>query len=135
MLIARKPGGTFNYVSKNDPDKENPTVFHLKNLDASDQARIEDSLATGKAPVGGSRDEDVRIEVSSGTNVLRILNAGLDGWENFKDENGNEVEFIKDGRGKPKSDMFNYLPPSLRRELSNAITEGNTLSEEQEKNL
>ena len=136
MLIARKPGGTFKHISKNDPDKENPTIFLLKVLDASEQARIEDNLATGKAPMGGSRDEDVRIEVSSGTNVLRILGSGLEGWENFADpeKEGEFIEFEKDGRGKPKQNMFNYLSPLLRRELSNAITEGNTLSEDQEKN-
>ncbi|MDD5762175.1 MAG: hypothetical protein PHP88_06650 [bacterium] len=127
MPIAVDPNKSWEYVLLVDRElpPEQQTVFELKVLTARDLASIQDGSTTGN--VDGS------LMFKSGTQTLRILDLGVSGWRNFKNESGAEVPF-RDNNGKPRSENWDVLRPEWRRELANAITEQNRLTEEERKN-
>jgi hypothetical protein len=64
----------------------------------------------------------------------KILNAGLMGWRNFRDDKGTEVEFRTQAKGdRLGEDILDLIQP-WAIELSNAITERTTLTEQDAKN-
>jgi len=126
MAIALDPSKPFDYVLREDRDKPNgdphKTVFHLKVLTPSENAAIEDNSAV--------MDSDGKMRVLNGYATYEALQQGLKGWHNLRDVNGEEVEFPSGNIGK----AISYLRPAHRRELAEAITEGNELTEEESKN-
>lgn len=127
MAIAVDPKKVFDYVLLCDREqpKEQQTIFHLKVLTARELADIEDKAA--RADMQGN------LEFRSGTQIIRILNAGMKGWSNFKNAAGEEVAF-RENNGAPRQENWDVLRPEWRRELANAITEQNALTEADQKN-
>ncbi len=125
MAIALDPSKPFDYVLREDRDKPNgdphKTVFHLKVLTPSENAQIEDNSAV--------MDASGQMRVLNGYATYEALQQGLKGWQNLRDVNGEEVEFPSN-IGK----AISYLRPAHRRELAEAITEGNQLTEDESKN-
>lgn len=133
MPVAPNPNSTFDYVLKCDRDKpvEDQTVFKLSVLNAAEYAEIEDSTVVG--------DREHGFRTQSGSTILRVLRLGLRGWSNLRNEEGEEVTFatrtVNGGRRgavqQPTDETLSRLLPAWRRELCNAITEGNTVDEDE----
>lgn len=128
MPIAVDPEKTFDYILKRERSLpiEQQTIFHLKVLTARELAGIEDNVSRINTADGS-------MTVKTGSTILDTLKKGLRGWENFKDAQGNAVLY-RENNGVPRDDNFDRLLPADRRELANAITEQNRLTEEQIKN-
>lgn len=127
MPIAVDPNKSWDYVLLVDRmlPPEEQTVFNLRVLSARELAEIEDGAA--KSDLAGN------IEFRGGTQTLRILSLGVTGWRNFRDAQGNEITF-RENNGKPRAENWDCLRPEWRKELANAVTEQNRLSEEERKN-
>ncbi len=127
MPIAVDPSKTWEYVLLADQElpPEQQTVFELKTLSARELAAIQDGATKGNV--------DGTLEFKSGTQTLRILDLGVSGWRNFRDAQGAEVAF-RENNGKPRPENWDCLRPEWRRELANAVTEQNRLTEEERKN-
>lgn len=128
MAIAVDPNKIVPYVLKEDrhlpPDQQ--TIWKTKILTARQHAHLQDYAVQANST-------DSSMFVKSGSTVLETIKMGLYGWENFKDENGKEVEWrIKDGI--PLDENFDRMQPRWRQEISKFISERNTLSAEQIKN-
>ncbi len=126
MPIAVDPGKTFDYVLECDRTlpAEEQTVFEIKVLSARELADIEDKAT--KFVDGG-------LEFRTGSQVLKILELGVKGWKNFRGRDGAEISF-RDNNGRPRPENWDLLRPEWRRELSNAVTEQNRVTEAERKN-
>lgn len=147
MVLAIDPKKTFDYVlevdrkqpcqckgkekdcidckgtGKKDTPKDKQTIFKLKVLTSRELARIQDNITVNI----GSGD----VALRGGQKVLDILTLGVVDWENFKNEKGQEVEFKKEDGNY---ENWDYLVPDDRRELADAITEQNRMTEGTAKN-
>lgn len=132
MIQAIDPKATIRYVPKCERDLpvETQTVFLLRPLTARDAARMQDDIAE---VMTGKKSENSTMKINSGSNVLRALELGLAGWENFKTNDGKDVEW-RENNGKPRPEMFDCLPADIRRELAEVIIEGRDLTESSAKN-
>jgi len=132
-IIAIDPDQTHQYVPKiaRDWPVEDQPVFILKALKAKDAARLEDGMAD--AVINKKENDNTTMRIYSGTAVINALKTGLVGWQNFKDVNGNDVIW-RENNGVPRSENFDCIPAQIRKELAEAITEGNFLTEQEEKN-
>jgi hypothetical protein len=132
MVIAIDPGFEYPYIPKCDKDlpEGEQTTFSLKVLDAKVYARI-----TNSSTLNPNTRE---VRVRGGTVLLDTLREGLVGWNNFKDRDGNPIDFKfnKVGKGQRASDeSISRIPPKIRSELSDQITEMSDLNKEEAKNL
>ena len=130
MARALNPTENFEYVLEEQrhlPPGE-WTVFELKVLTARELAKVEDSFAALQGDTG-------EVLIKSGSQVLKILELGLRGWDNLKDESGAEVPFRwRVPNTQIHHENLDRLYPAWRRELANAITEINRFDEEAAKN-
>jgi hypothetical protein len=120
MPIALDPKATFEYILEDDRKipEEDRTVFKLRGLTVSEEARVADSMISS---VPG-QDE---LSIRSGTHQLTVLRYGLRGWSNFKDSSGNEIPFEVSSR-HPRhvtDEALDRLSPKHRQELVNAVME------------
>jgi len=124
MAIAVNPDKIVRYVLERDQKlpKEKQTIFLLRVLKAKELADIKDSMSV-VLPTG-------RVIVHRETAVLKTLALGVTGWENFKGEDGNNVQFIAGAEIN-----WDYLEPDDRIELSNVIHGYARVTEQEEKNL
>jgi hypothetical protein len=128
MPIALDPRATFDYVLQEDRElpEEQQTVFELRSLTVSEEARVADSMI---ASVPG-QDE---MSIKSGSYQLQILRCGLRGWRNFKTTAGTDAQFDVT-KGNPRhvtDECLDRLSSANRTELTNAITEHSSVSEEE----
>lgn len=99
------------YICEDDRQLANTkqTVFEVRYLTASEQAMLRD-LMYKVAGVGAARKE----QFLTGTMVLKALELGLLGWQNFKYEDSEEEIVFN-------QDNFSCIPPAIRDELANHI--------------
>jgi len=129
MVIARDPGQSVDYVLEEDRslDPKDQTRFKIKFLTNRQRAEIEDNI--------GKMNKDGSYELRAGSYPMDIVKLGLMGWEGFKNENGEDVPFTKtSGTDKASEKSLDYLRPAWITELANAITEKNTITEDEQKN-
>jgi len=134
---------TVKFISKNDPDPKNPTVFHLRGLDRFILAIIED-MTTEYRAVGKGPEATVEIHINSAMRNLLVAKYGIAKIENYADpktgkavtiEASEERSFHDQAYHAIPDDILKYFPGSgLIGELSNEILKMNALSEEEEKN-
>lgn len=119
-LYGLKTGEVHNYVPedcKNDP-KDAQVVFRVSFLTAKQLSDIQNNLFKIEG-FGKTRQE--RLE--TGTQTIHTLIAGLKGWDNFKYEDGNPVEWIEP-RGAIADQKetllsnIDKIPPKYRDELA-----------------
>lgn len=133
MPIAFDPTRPWEYILKEDRGTEKPTRFHLIALDVGDEAALQDRLVAVDGATKTTR-------VATGSHALEILRAGLVGWDDFFDAGGNAVPFDVDksrrmrGRDPVSDASLKRLSPKHRTELADAITERNTIAEDEAKN-
>lgn len=129
-------GETWEYISKLDPDPDNPTVWVLGTLDSEVYSRLMDQLAVYR--VNPARpDAEPEMKLNAFERNLRTVQYGLRGWRNFLDDKGREIPFRTErvqGREVVPMELVRQIPFPVLDELARAIVEGNTLTEEEGKN-
>ena len=149
------------YVLREDRDKpeKEQTQWILRGLPYDIQCSLQSQMsptmkipgsAIGKGEGAWAKaleNTDIEMNLSGGSASLQfdILNEGLVGFENLLDEDGDPIvdpdtgkplEFPAGMKSVPKKKTWfaRWLPRDVRVELSNAITEGSVLDENQQKN-
>jgi hypothetical protein len=115
----------FKYVPKDFrplPVEERP-VFYLKRLDGLTVVRSQDYLF---AKVYDSGSGDVKTQVNQGAFTAHVCLLGVERWRNYFSLQYNENEREK---------LIKRLPPDLLRELADAITERQEMTEEELRGL
>lgn len=125
----------FDYVLKDERDlpPEEQTVFRLRPLTYREHEEIE----RGQKVAFDRKSEKSEMLAEQKVLSRKILNLGLVGWRNLRDEDGAEIEFRKGGNGKGNTipeELFDLLAP-VANELSNAITEHGRLGRDVSKNF
>lgn len=143
--------GEFEYILEDERDipKDERTIWILKGLSYSTQqnleGRVQPVVKVPGAAIGGGKevfqrailDAEVTLNIGGGERELQfdILSEGLVDVRNLMGPEG-VVEYP--GPNAPvsrKKDFFGrWIPSQVRIELSNAITSGSTLSEDESKN-
>lgn len=132
MPVATSPDHEWEYVLREERGTDSPTVFILGVLSATAEAAIEDALVQVHA--------DRSMSAQTGTQTANILRAGLRGWRNFRDARGTDVPFptskgrMLGGRATVTDEGLTMLAPKHRKELAEAITERNELTDDDRKN-
>jgi len=130
MPIALDPQATFDYVLEDDRKlpKEEQTVFTLRGLTVSEEARVADTMISS---IPGQEE----LAFRSGTHQLTVLRQGLRGWSNFNSPEGEEVPFDK-SRAHPKvitDDCLDRLSSVHRQEIVSAILDRGAVTESEGK--
>jgi hypothetical protein len=124
--IALDPKATFEYVLEDDRTlpEEDRTVFTLRGLTVSEEARVADSMISS---IPG-QDE---LAFRSGTHQLTVLRYGLRGWANFNDPGGKEVIYdtVKGSPRHVSDACLDRLLPKHRQELTSAVLERGSITE------
>ena len=141
MLTGINIYETKPYNSKLDPDKSNPTVFHVGLLDSHLRAYIEDQTTSFEFSSKNPKDP-AKANINASKRNLLVVKFGLKGFDNFLDPrdkkplkfdtvstaiNGKNYSAVTD-------EIISVLPKSLIDELSEVILSENSLSEDEEKN-
>lgn len=135
MLKALSTSETWTFESEHDPDKGTPnaTRFTLGVLDVFIRARIFDGSTT--------INEEGLLSLKHTQMNLESVKFGLRGWENFKDEKGNDIPFetvtqIVNGRKYEvvTDECLGRLNLPVISEIGQAIRDGNSLAEDVVKN-
>ena len=84
-----------------------------------------------------SPGEEMTVKINTGTKRLIQLRHGVVGWnKNFVDDDGNQAPFAEPGPdGLCAYENLDRFDDELFQELPDAIEEGNSISEEDSKNL
>lgn len=124
-LFGIQPNQVQDFILK-DQEKDSPEdqiIWKVKFLDARASAEITDQVYSAKG-FGKKREELLK----AGTQTLEILRSGLVGWDNFKYENGDDVEWEDPPRSGSKTKLnevmdrnINKIPPNVREELAEEI--------------
>jgi hypothetical protein len=128
MVIAINPNIPLRYVLRDDRNNpsENQTTFLFKVITKGKLSELEaDFERIVKNKEGSAVNTD---------NVSIVLNKFLIGWENFKDTEGNTIEFVTDSKGVPKEEIWDYFYVSDLIELCEAVLVLNKLSGKEVKN-
>lgn len=126
--------GEFSYVLMADRGlpKEKQAVFKLRTLSAEKAAELEDGIIAATTEQDPEKRE-IAVQHKGATVTLETLKYGLAEWDNFS-RNGTEILFKHPQSSICARENIEQLHPSDRHELADAITEGNSLSEEDSKN-
>jgi hypothetical protein len=128
------------YVSPNDPDKNNPTVFHHGIIEPVLRAHIEGKCFNSEIN-DKNKDGKRIVNINVTKHSILIVKYGLRGIENFNDAAGHPVRFELgnhniNGVNYPAlpDDIIAALGTDLINELAEQIIGNQEVSEEQEKN-
>jgi hypothetical protein len=100
-----KPTSTKKYVLKDDPCRnpdgspsEGATVFYIKTLDGYERAYIRDQAVTIETVMGDDGQPTIKVEDKPGLfkPAYQTLRIALQGWDNFQDDDGNQISFDTD---------------------------------------
>lgn len=137
-ITAITVGKTWEYVSKQDPDPQNPTVFVLQVLPARVLAHLQDEATVFQL---GDNPDDRATRLRLNEVNYDIVRFGLVGIRNLRDEHGQEVQFSKErtvlaGKSYEVAShrILDMLPSSVINELAQEILERNTLGDDELKN-
>lgn len=136
-LIAINPDRIITYVPLTCRKLEGDVPsFLLRPIPACEMAEIEDLFMERVTIDGAEKSAELAMRFHKGRQKVRILRAGLRGWRGFKMPSASdatvlvEAPFAVGPDGAPTEHTLSMLPPDLRLELANAITEIQHLSED-----
>ena len=129
------------YVSKYDPDKSNPTTFHIGALDPFLRSYIEDQTTSLKISSKNPNDMAEANILVSKRGILAVK-FGMRGLDNFADpQTQKPVKFETistsiNGKNFPavSDEIIRMMPKDLIDELAEVILSANKLTEEESKN-
>jgi len=149
-IIGLSLDATREYVSDKDPAKgteeeaEKATVWIIGTMSSRVHGHLRDKMTSYRIdPDEKTRDEE-GVETSVNLNDMRfqVVQFGLDGWRNFTDESGGQIEVKKVGRRLGQQsyqiidpDVLARVPGVILRELYDVIRKQNDLEETEAKNL
>ena len=109
------------YILKEDreKDEEHQSVFQLKGLTNEQWDNLVPKM-------WGKNTESINLLGSSATKIVKMI---LKGWDNFKDENGDDIEF-----SQKMSDNLNRLSAGMRMEFALEAINRQQLTEDESKN-
>lgn len=132
-------GSTRTYELQSDPDRGTPnaTRFKIGTLDSRIIGRINDAATT--MHVDPTRPDDtVETSINNSERFFQACTYGLRGWENLKDDKGNDVAFktVSRRHGGQSYDavdenLLKMLPFEVIAELANEILAQNVVSAEE----
>ena len=141
MLTGIDVTATRKYVSKLDPDKDSPTVFHIGVLDPVLRAEIDDDSSTYEMSSTNPNDK-AKVKLNWNKRQITAIKFGLKNVENFLDpQTKKPIDF--------KCETFHYagkmrdavpdriiamFTSELRTELAEVILNESRLSEDEQKN-
>lgn len=156
-LKAISSSQTWDYVSKSDPGhpdniekarelgelKEGdtvpePTVWELGSVPSRVMSHIEDETAEVRDLSGAAT-----ATIKQNHTARELVRAGLRGWRNFQDDDGNEVSVPSRKRRNiggvdvaclPDTEGLDLIPLPVIRELADELRKGNVVSEADRKN-
>jgi len=105
-----------------DEPEEKQTTFYIRPLSAKQSATLQDSMKFS----GVGKEATMQ---NIGSNTLDMVRIGLVGWDNFKDEEGKDIKFLKDMDAN-----LDRLAVTYRYELAGKIMELSNLGDEEVKN-
>jgi hypothetical protein len=141
MLTAININATKPYVSKRDPDKDNPTVFQIGIMDPFLRAHIEDK-STSFEISSTNPDEAARANAAMKKKNIMLVKFGIRGIENFIDPvTKAPIKISLDnhsigGKGYPAipDKILVLLGSVIIDELADAVVKEQDLSGEEAKN-
>jgi hypothetical protein len=141
MLTAININETKPYVSKLDPDKTNPTTFHIGVLDGFSRSYIDDQSTSFEFSSKNPNDL-VNTSINSGKRRLLAVKFGLRGIDNLMDpQTKKPVLFDTISMSVNKSNynvvtdsVLKLIPSPIIDEIAAVILEENKFSEEERKN-
>lgn len=139
-LIAVDPNAVREYSIEGDEGTEK-TVFLLGLLDPALRASVDDAGMSYSKDSSGDAGSPAAIHLHRNTRALDVVRFGLRGWRSFRDAEGADIPFSRvsvdvPGVGKRQAvsdDCMARLDMPWVREIADAITEANTIGEEQKK--
>ena len=137
MAVGKNPLKERLYILKAEREWESAkqSRWYFRMLKYEQQSNAMDSLVEFRAPTGQQADTgETKTRVFSGTQERETLLAGLARVENFPDEDGKMLHWPANGNRAAKMEFLDYMLPADRRELANAINEGQEITEDLRKN-
>ena len=141
MLTGIDINATKKYVSKLDPDKENPTVFHIGVLDPVLRAEIDDDSSSYEMSSTNPNDK-AKVRLNWNKRQITAIKFGLKGLENFLDPQTKKpvdlkfetIRYAGKMRDAAPDRIIAMFPSELRSELSEVILNESKLSGDERKN-
>ena len=141
MLTGIDINATRKYSSKLDPDKDNPTLFHIGVMDPALRAEIDDDSSSYEMSSSNPNDK-AKVHLNWNKRQITAIKFGLKNVENFLDPQTKKAIEFKCGTIRYAGKMRDCVPdriiamfPSeLRAELAEVILDESKLSEEERKN-
>jgi len=141
MLTGIDVNATREYVSKLDPDKQNPTVFHIGLLDPVLRAEVDDESSTYEMSSTNPNDK-ARVRLNWNKRQIMAIKFGIKGIDNFIDPQTNKplelkfdtINYAGKSRNVVSDRIIAMFPSELRQELAEAILNESRLSEDERKN-
>ena len=121
QFTAIRPDEHFIYIPKayRELPEELQPKFTMRPITGEEGLRYADSMR-GEVLIDGGK---AQIQVKHGQYTISVVKCGLIQWDNYYDANGNIVEY--------KQGSIENLPRVLIEELSEVITSGSKLEEEE----
>lgn len=145
MPIALSISETHDYVL--ECDRSNPveeqTVFLIGQLDLGERIRIEDGQADYQFSASKTSDARADLKINRHARNYQVIRHALRGWRNFRDKDGNEIEFetIAEPTSSRRGTVNVASDRCLKRlslewvdELADVIINGSRLTETERKN-
>ncbi|MDD3087740.1 MAG: hypothetical protein PHP89_04165 [Candidatus Omnitrophica bacterium] len=141
MLTGIDVNSTRKYVSKMDPDKDNPTEFHIGLLDPVLRAEVDDESSTYEMSSTNPNDK-ARVRLNWNKRQIMAIKFGLKGIDNFLDPQTNKpielrfdtINYAGKSRNVIPDRIIAMFPNELRQELAEVILNESKLSEDEQKN-
>jgi hypothetical protein len=141
MLTGIDINATRKYVSRLDPDKDSPTVFHIGLLDPALRAEVDDESSTYEMSSSNPNDK-AKVRLNWNKRQITAIKFGLKGMDNFLDPQTNKpvelkfdtIHYAGRMRNVVPERVIAMFPNELRQELAEAILNESRLTETEEKN-
>jgi hypothetical protein len=141
MLTGIDINATRKYVSRLDPDKDSPTVFHIGLLDPALRAEVDDESSTYEMSSNNPNDK-AKVRLNWNKRQITAIKFGLKGMDNFLDPQTNKpvelkfdtIHYAGRMRNVVPERIIAMFPNELRQELAEAILNESRLTETEEKN-
>jgi len=141
MLTGIDINSTRQHISKLDPDKDNPTVFHIGLLDPVLRAEVDDESSSYEMSSTNPNDK-AKVRLNWNKRQIMAIKFGLKGMDNFLDPQTRKpmelkfetIHYAGKMRDVVPDRIIAMFPNELRTELSEVILNESRLSEDDQKN-
>ena len=141
MLTGIDINATRKYSSKLDPDKDNPTLFHIGVLDPALRAEIDDDSSSYEMSSSNPNDK-AKVHLNWNKRQIAAIKFGLKGLDNFLDPQTKKpielsfetIKYAGKMRDAVPDRIIAMFPSDLRQELAEVILNESRMSEDEQKN-